>query len=117
MPKTSPKSICTELSVDEGNAVQYAGGYIALKLLNKYKTMSSTTAVQFVECLSNMACSGQESSFHDYAMEWMASVDRGGLFYINNSAFQLFKAIEIQTQQLLSEHISIKFTSINCTRW
>ncbi len=30
-----------------------------------------------VESLSNMACSGQESSFHEYAMEWITSIDRG----------------------------------------
>ena len=98
----------TQLTVEEDNAVQYAGGYVAMKLLNKYKDHSSGIAVEYVDCLSNMACSGQESSFHDYAMEWIARVDRGKLFYINHPTFSFFKAIEIKTQELIPLHLTAK---------
>ncbi len=36
------------------------------------------------------------------------SVDRGGLFSVNNSTFSFFKAIEIKTQELLPQHLAAK---------
>ena len=99
---------CTQLTVEEDYAVQYAGGYVAMKLLNKYKDHSSGIAVEYVDCLSNMACTGQESAFHDYAMEWIARVDRGGAFYINHLTFSFFKAKEVKTQELIPLHLTAK---------
>ncbi len=86
----------TQLTIE---AVQYAGGYVAMKLVN---------AVEYVESLSNMGCSGQESSFHEYAMEWITSIDRGGLFYMSDTTLNFFKAIEIKTQELIPQHLSAR---------
>ena len=65
-------------------------------------------AAQFVQCLSSMAVNGQET-FQDYTTEWMRKVNRGGLFYTNDQAYELFYAIEREVrirlpQQLLSQH-------------
>ena len=92
-----------------------------MKLLKKYKKLSSVNAVEYVESLSNMGCSGQESSFHEYAMEWITSIDRGGLFYMSDTTLNFFKAIEIKTQELsiyLQEvtNNSARMTCLNASR-
>ncbi len=97
------------VTIEEDNAIRYASGYVAMKLLKKYQKKESDNAVHFVECLSNMASLGEESSFYDYTLEWISSVDRGGLFSVNNSTFiSFFKAIEIKTQELLPQHLAAK---------
>ncbi len=97
-----------ELTIEEDNSIRYASGYVAMKLLHKYKKMTTDNAVHFVECLSNMASLGEEASFYDYTLEWMSSIDRGGLFYVNNSTFSFFETIEIKTQELLPQHLATK---------
>jgi len=70
--------------------------------------MKTNKAVHFVECLSNMTSIGEESSFYDYTLEWMSSIDRGGLFCISYNTFSFFKAIEVKTQDLLPQHLATK---------
>ena len=45
-----------------------------------------------------MAVIGNESSFYAYTTEWIKSVDRGGLFSVNDACFRLFRSIECVTQ-------------------
>lgn len=109
---------CTiQLSTEEDNAVRYASGYVAMKLLEKYKKMSTATAAHFVECLSHMASSGEESSFYDYTLEWMTNIDRGGLFYVSDTTFSFFKAIEVKTQELLPQHLTSRPDSSKKNCW
>ena len=106
-----------DLSCDECNAVRYAAGYTTKKLLEVYKKVNSCTAANFVECLSQMKMVGhrhgsiEDCSFYDFSMEWMANIDRGGLFYVDDKSFMLFKAIEIKTQELLPQHLRTQQTS------
>ncbi len=72
-----------------------------MKLMKKFQKMSTETAAHFVECLGSMASSGDVSSYYLYTLEWMTNIDRGGLFHVSDTTFNLFKAIEIQTQALL----------------
>ena len=57
--------------------------------MRKYQKEDGEKAIQFVECLSNMAVVGEESSF--YRKEWIALVDRGGLYHVNDGAYTFFK--------------------------
>ena len=54
------------LGSEEENAIRYASGYVAMKLVKRYKEEGSKKAAQFVECLSNMAVNGDDSSFYAY---------------------------------------------------
>ena len=45
---------------EEENAVRYASGYVAMKLMKEFMKEDSEKAAQFVECLSNMAIEGEE---------------------------------------------------------
>ncbi len=98
-----------QLSTEEDNAVRYASA-MKLKLMKKFQKMSTETAAHFVECLGSMASSGDVSSYYLYTLEWMTNIDRGGLFHVSDTTFNLFKAIEIQTQALLPQHIISKPT-------
>ena len=93
------------MGAEEENAVRYASGYVSLKLMKTYMHSDSTKAAQFVECLSNMAVAGEESDFYQYTTEWLRSVDRGGLFHINDISFLFFRAIEVATQLHLPQHL------------
>ena len=92
------------LSSEEDNAIRYASGFVATKLLKKYEDMKGEKAAQFVECLSNMGSSGDDASFYRYTHEWITNIDRGGLFHISDDTFCFFKAIEIKTQECLPGH-------------
>lgn len=94
-------TMCSE----EENAVRYASGYVAIKVMRLFEKDDSTKAAQFVDCLSHMALSGEESSFYAYTKEWIDSVNRGGLFCINETAFLFFRAVELITQVHLPHHL------------
>ena len=83
------------LTVDEENVIRYAAGFVPFKLLKRYEKSSSVDAVSFTECLSSLAVDGDESSLLEYTMKWTRLVNRGGLFEINDTAFMLFKEIEL----------------------
>ncbi len=42
---------------------------------------------------------------NDYTLEWLTNIDRGGLFYVNDDTFTVFKAIELKTQEHLPQHL------------
>lgn len=69
----------TTMMSGEKNAVQYASGYVAMKVLKHYKTGKGTKDRQYVDCLSNMAVSGDDQSYYAYTKEWTSKANRGGL--------------------------------------
>lgn len=95
-----------QLSEAEENIIRYAAGYVSMSLLKKYEKGSSDKAVQYIECLSRMAVNGEESSFLAYTLEWSRTVNRGGLFEINDETFHLFQAIELDMQKRLLSTLS-----------
>ena len=90
---------------EEENAVRYAGGYVAMKLMKQFMKKDTESAAECVKCLSHMAVEGNESDFYTYTREWVTTVDRGGLFHINTSSFLFCRALEIATQALLPCHL------------
>ena len=67
--------MATSLNAEEENALRYVSRYVALKLMRKYQKEDSEKAIQFVECLSNMAVVGDESSFN-------ITIQRSGLVWL-----------------------------------
>ncbi len=45
-------------------------------------------------------------SFYAYTEEWVKTVDRGGLFPVDQRTFVFFRAVELKTQQCLPTHLS-----------
>lgn len=90
---------------EEENAVRYASGYVAMKLMKDLMKKDTESAAQSVECLSHMAVDGEEADFYAYTREWVQAVDRGGLFHINDPTFFFFRSVEMATQALLPNHL------------
>ena len=99
-PKPPPS---TSLTVDEDNILRYVSGYIPFKLLRQFEKQTTDKAADFVECLSHMAVPGTsaEEDFPTYATKWIQQVNRGGLFVVNDRAFDLFRRIEIEIRDTL----------------
>ena len=77
-PSRSSKSVVQELQLtkDEMNALRYASGYVARKLLKKYENEHSRKklgikAEHFEECLGNMAVAYDETDFTKCTSEWI----------------------------------------------
>lgn len=105
-PLETPKCTETKLLSDEENALRYASGYIGMKHLKRLSKVKGSKAAQFRECLSAMSRQGNDTSFYAYTTEWINTVNRGGLFSINDATFEFFKAMEVKTRQILPKHLA-----------
>ena len=103
---TNREQVTTTMMSDEENAVRYASGYVAMKLLKHYKTGKGTKDRQYVDCLSNMAVSGDDQSYYAYTKEWTSKANRGGLFEVNDTCFLFFRSVELRTQLCLPQLLS-----------
>lgn len=96
------------LTTDEETIVRYAAGYVPFKLLKKYEMKRSEEAVSVVECLSAMAINGEESNLLDYTRKWIALINRGGLYEINDGAYTFFREVEIKVRKHLITALELK---------
>ena len=80
---------------------RHAAGYVPFALLKKHERHLSKSSAFFMKCLSGMAINGEESSFLEYTTEWVHKVNRGDLFEVNDTAFSLFREIELGMQDRL----------------
>ncbi len=86
--------------MDELNALQYISGFVPHALLKWFERHGKKYQHLF-ECLGEMAVvSEHDSDVLEYTKEWMAKVNRGGLFPLNNQAFTLFVEIEKRCLQV-----------------
>lgn len=104
----------TSLSAEEDNAIRYVSGYIVSKLMDKYRKECGDKAAQFFECLSSMGNIVHDTAALEFTSQGVRSIDRGGLLHVNDSTFQLFRAVEVRIQKLLPQHL-IKQTSDKST--
>lgn len=93
------------LTKDEENIIRYACGFVGMKLHDRFIKQAGKKAAEFVECIDSMHVVGPASSFLDYTREWVDKINRGGLFYVSDSAYNLFVAIEVAMQVGLTNHI------------
>ena len=84
-----PQSGPVVMGCEEENAVSYASGYVAMKLRKEFMKKECDKAAQFVDCLSHMVIEGEVSDYV-YTMEWLKTVDQGGLFHVSESTFLFF---------------------------
>ena len=71
--------------------------------------MDGEKAAQFVECIDSMHMSGPSSSLLQYTREWVDRINRGGLFYVSDSAYNFFVATEMALQVVLMNHIHTSY--------
>lgn len=106
---TKPDSAIKALSYSESNAIRYMAGYVAVKLLRRYRKASRNAAVVrkrelFVKVLQNMRAveqPGEPDSVSEYSTLWLELIDRGGLYHINDDVFRLIESIELVAREYL----------------
>ena len=108
------KSSQASLTHDEECVVRYASGYIPFVLMKKHEKNTSEASVAIIECLGSMAVNGDDSDFLQYTKNWLEKVNKGGLFEVNDLAYQLFKEIELNIQDKLLNQLQPSSSSA-CT--
>ena len=90
----------TEMNESERNTLCYVAGYVCRKLRTKIERENHELKEEMVLCLMDLvkdentrACGTDE--------EWTNLVDRGGLWHVKGTTYQLFCAIEYQTREVL----------------
>jgi len=104
-PESTAKSKVDSISPDELNVLCYACGYVARKLLKCYEKKHGDIAQQYVTCLSEMAVDGDGDDLLGYTKHWLALVNRGGLFPLNDETFRFFVEIEMCVRTYLPEQL------------
>ena len=81
----------------EQNAIRYTAGSVIQKLENKCRH----------DCVMKECLWGMLQEEHDYnqdsSEQWLEATDRGGLYYITDTAFDLFVEIEVFVYLQLSQ--------------
>lgn len=96
------------LKADDEQAIRYVAGYVALMLRKKYsKHVNDAMAIQYVNILTQMHEVEEDNDeelpgFLEYTKLWIARVNRGGLFLVDDNTFLLFRAMETAVRQVFS---------------
>lgn len=80
------------LTIRGNSTIRYMAGYVAVKLLKRYKKPSADPQLQlkykiFTQVLEEMSaanCPTTVESLSDYTTLWSELIDRGGLYHIND---------------------------------
>ena len=110
MHTTTSTAVAQELPQVESNAIRYMAGYVAVKLLKKYRCTYKNEKVLFkhklfVQTLEKMRAyqqPGDPDTVLEYSTLWIELIDRGGLYEINDDVFRLFESIEMVVRRLLN---------------
>ena len=107
------------LSSVEKNAIHYTAGYVVKKLITKYSRTTGPRSAAYLSVLKDMGGklsrntpSGQSSS----SSEWTKMVDRGGLFHINTTVYDLFLYLEMTVDEELTSIFKSKGKGIEKVR-
>ena len=99
-----------QIEQDQANVIRYAAGYVPFKLLKGYKQKKSPESQAIVDCLSDMAIKGDDTSFLAYTSAWIEEVNRGGLFLVNNACYIFFYNLEQEVRKRLGTTINHTFS-------
>ena len=83
----------------EMNALRYAAGYVPRALKKKLIKSANPLKHQLLLCLLDLLDDGDERRTD--SEEWLDLVDRGGLTRVNDTAFQVFLAMELELRKHL----------------
>ena len=103
--ESDAEAYCIILTPDELNVIRYVGGYVARQLLHVYEKKIGEVYRQYCDCLGEMAVEGEGDDVLTYTRNWIDKVNRGGLYPINDSSFQLFVEIEKKVRVYLTKHL------------
>ena len=86
----------------KGNALRYAAGYVCRHLRKKIERSKHELKEEMVLCLVALTKdTPEEHSECGSSEEWTLALDRGGLWYVKETTFILFIAIEEEVRECL----------------
>ena len=91
------------LTENERNALRYTAGYICCHLRKQLERCSHEMKEELVLCLMEMTTSKDSTALNYTDEEWTVCVDRGGLWYVKNTTYLLFVAIEEEVRKCLKQ--------------
>ena len=108
LPALTLQAPAIEITADEQNAIRYVGGYILKsirKKLSKSHTPSYQLIVDFITKLHPCESDDVDSddSFVQYTTRWIKKADRGGLFKISDSVYEMFYAMEVVLRSFIKD--------------
>ena len=99
----SCESYITEyVSILEGNALRYAAGYVVCHIFHKVKKGDIADGLMQL-VLSESSVAERDGFEQGTAEEWTNLIDRGGLWHVKETTFQVFYALEEGVRLYLSE--------------
>ena len=101
METKSPHAI-EPLNDNEKNALRYTAGYICRHLRKQLECSSHEMKEELVLCLMEMTTKKDPTALNTDE-EWTVRVDRGGLWYVKNTTYLLFVAIEEEVRRCLKQ--------------
>ena len=90
-----------EMNENERNALCYVAGYVCRKLRTKLERENHELKEEMILCLMDLV-KDKNPHARESDKEWTNLVDRGGLWHIKSTTYQLFYAIECQIRVALS---------------
>ena len=101
IPQKKNETINAELSTDEEEAIRYTCGYIVKALKKKLAKQYSMVAV--LDAMHPGEDDGNSENFLSYTSNWIARVDRGGLYKVNDETFLLVTWMELTLREYLCD--------------
>jgi hypothetical protein len=101
------------LSVQEENALRYAAGYVCRNLRKKLTRTSHPLKQELVLGIMDLLeCQGDDDG-DESSEAWLNSIDRGGLWYVSDETFMVFRSMEeVVRQHLRKTSVHILASSV-----
>lgn len=96
----SASSVSNSLTSEEANAVRYVAGYVCSNMYKKLKKSSATNSNDIAQGIEDML-EDELDGEDDDSKKWIDSIDRGGLFKVNDWAYAFFISVEGVVRQYL----------------
>ena len=81
-----------KLLTDEENSIRLASFFVVMKLFKRFENDKDIKSLSIENASQTCQRMEDDSSFCAYTTEWIQSIDRGGLFSVSDSTFNMFKA-------------------------
>lgn len=100
---TTTASVTPDTSTNEGYALRYAAGYVVRQVLKKIRAKNIPHKEDLIKCCQRLVKTHCSDDTENTAEEWTDLVDRGGLYHIKETTFQLFVALEDKVWKYLGQ--------------
>ena len=88
------------LSFEEKNAQRFVAGYVCRKVYTKLDASSVPEKEEMMLCINSFA--GDEEDETEETELWLNTIDRGGLWHVNDITYAFFTIVEEITRQFFT---------------